>query len=323
MNRERIISLLGSDWTAFEELAGRRLHSGIGILDSVNTSLWSNSGKKLRPMVSLLMAGALGGINSDSVSYAAACEVLHNATLLHDDVADDSATRRGKPTLSAIMGPHSAVLVGDFWLSKAVELIICTRHQNEATPMFSRTLSDLAEGEMFQLEKASSADTTEQDYLRIVCCKTASLFETASKTAALSADASPALIDAAGRYGRAIGIAFQIKDDIFDYGAAPEIGKPVGSDIREGKITMPLLGAFLNAPSEEARIRALVADIRQHPGACTEIHDFVLANGGLEYAASRLGDFVAEALDALEPLPASEYKSALEGIARYNAIRTV
>ena len=323
MSRDEAISLLGSNWTAFEEIVGRKLHSGIGILDSVNSSLWSNSGKKLRPMVSLLMAGALGGINEESVAYAAACEILHNATLLHDDVADDSATRRGKPTLSALMGPRNAVLVGDFWLSKAVELIIGTRHQDDAIPMFSRTLSDLAEGEMLQLEKAASADTTEQDYLRIVCCKTASLFETACKTAALSTGASPAMMDAASQYGTATGIAFQIRDDIFDYGTTPQIGKPVGSDIREGKITLPLLGAFLNAPSEEARIRAMVADIRQHPDSCAEIHDFVLANGGLEYAAARLDDFVAEGLRALEAMPSSEHKQALEGVARYNAIRTV
>lgn len=323
MTRDAIISLLGSNWTAFEETVGRKLHSGIGLLDSINESLWSNSGKKLRPMLALLTAGALGGINQDSIQFAAACEVLHNATLLHDDVADKSATRRGKPTLAALMGPGNAVLVGDYWLSKAVELILGTRHQNDAIPLFSRTLSDLAEGEMIQLEKAASADTTEQDYLKIVCCKTASLFETACKTAALSADAPAGLVDAASRFGTATGIAFQIRDDIFDYGDAPQIGKPVGSDLREGKITLPLLGAFRNAPAQEARIREKVAGIAQHPEAETDIHDFVLANGGLEYAASRLEDFVREAIDALDAFPESEYKSALESLARYNAIRTV
>ncbi|MBO4455983.1 MAG: polyprenyl synthetase family protein [Bacteroidales bacterium] len=323
MTRDAIISLLGSNWTAFEETVGRKLHSGIGMLDSVNESLWSNSGKKLRPMIALLTAGALGGINPDSIQYAAACEVLHNATLLHDDVADKSATRRGKPTLAALMGPGNAVLVGDYWLAKAVELILGTKHQNRTIPFFSRTLSDLAEGEMIQLEKAASADTTEQDYLRIVCCKTASLFETACKTAAISSDASANLEDAASRFGKATGIAFQIKDDIFDYGAAPQIGKPVGSDLREGKITLPLLGAFKNAPEQEARIREMVSGIAKDPDAVAEIHGFVLANGGLEYAAARLQDFVQEALDALGAFPESEYKSALEGLARYNAIRTV
>ena len=323
MTRESIISLLGSNWTAFEKTVGRKLHSGIGLLDSVNGSLWGNSGKKLRPMLALLTAGALGGINSDSINYAAACEMLHNATLLHDDVADNSATRRGKPTLASLMGPRSAVLVGDYWLSKAVELVLGTEHQNQAIKLFSHTLSDLAEGEMIQLEKAASADTTEEDYLRIVCCKTASLFETACKAAAIAADASAGLVEAAGQYGTATGIAFQIRDDIFDYGAAPEIGKPVGSDLREGKITMPLLGALRNAPAQEARIRGMVAGIAQNPGAVAEIHDFVLANGGLEYAEERLDAFVDEALGALEAFPESEYKSALEGLARYNAIRTV
>ena len=323
MTRNDVISLLGSNWTAFEEMVAGKLHSGIALLDSVNKSIWSNSGKKLRPMISLLTGGALGGINEDNVRYAAACEILHNATLLHDDVADNSATRRGKPTLAALMGPDKAVLVGDFWLSKAVELIIDTKHRSLAVPLFSRTLSDLAEGEMLQLEKAATADTTEQDYLRIVYCKTASLFETACKTAAIAVEVSEKLIDAARRYGMATGIAFQIRDDIFDYGTAPEIGKPVGSDLREGKITMPLLGALKNAPSEEARIRGMVAGIAENPDAVSEIHDFVLGGGGLEYAAARLDDFIQEALDALCEFPESEFKSALEGLARYNAIRTV
>ncbi|MBR4809229.1 MAG: polyprenyl synthetase family protein [Bacteroidales bacterium] len=323
MSRDEIITLLGSDWTAFEDIAGRKLHSGIALLDSVNSSIWGNSGKKLRPMISLLMAAALGRINTDSVHYAAACEILHNATLLHDDVADNSATRRGKPTLSALMGPGSAVLVGDFWLSKAVDLVVGTRHQTDAIPVLSRTLSDLAEGEMLQLEKAGTADTTEEDYLRIVFCKTASLFEASCRTAAISVDAGPEMLLAAGRYGVATGIAFQIRDDIFDYGTESGIGKPVGSDLREGKITLPLLGALRNAPAEEARIRGMVAGIRENPSACEEIRSFVLANGGLEYASSRLDGFVAEALDALGAIPGSAYKSALEGIARYNAVRTV
>ena len=186
MSREEVIRLIGTPWTDVQDYIRRVLSSDIGILNSVNASIVDNSGKQLRPMLSLLVAGALGRVNEDSNRFAAASELLHNATLLHDDVVDESSTRRGRPTISALMGPTAAVLVGDFWLSKAVEAIVGTRHQNEAIPVYSKTLTNLSEGEMLQMEKASSADTTEEDYLRIVYCKTASLFESTCSAAALS-----------------------------------------------------------------------------------------------------------------------------------------
>lgn len=320
MKREEVITLLGSDWTAVQERIRGALASGIGLLSDVNDSLIANSGKQLRPMLGLLVAGALGSVCPDSISYAAASELLHNATLLHDDVVDESSTRRGKPTLSALMGPTAAVLVGDYWLAKAVDTIVGSTHQDEVIPLYSRTLSNLSEGEMLQLEKASKADTTEEDYLRIVYCKTASLFEATCAAAAVSVDAPEPLRQAAARYGAAIGMAFQIKDDIFDYGDPLQIGKPVGSDLRERKITLPLLGALRNSP-REAEVRALVAAIPEHPKNCAEVHAFVLGNGGLEYAAQRLGDYVNEALSALEAFPPSERRDVLAEFARYNAIR--
>ncbi|MBR4826537.1 MAG: polyprenyl synthetase family protein [Bacteroidales bacterium] len=322
MNREEIISLLGSDWTAFESTVRSKLHSGIDILDKVNDSLLANSGKRLRPMLALLMAGAMGGSNQDSINYAAASELLHNATLFHDDVADKSATRRGKPTLASLMGADKAVLIGDYWLSKAVELVVATAHHNEVTPLYARTLSLLAEGEMLQLQKAGTADTTEQDYLRIIYSKTASLFETTCHAAAIAVNAPSLMADAAALYGAATGMAFQIRDDIFDYGASGDIGKPVGSDIKEGKITLPLLGVLRGSPEEE-RIRGLVAGIADHPEDSEQIRNFVLAGGGIEYATRRLNDYVNEALDALEAFPPSAHKDALAELARFNAIRTV
>lgn len=320
MSREEVIRLLGNSWTEVQDYIRRALSSDIGILNNVNASIIGNSGKQLRPILSLLVAGALGRVNEDSIRFAAASELLHNATLLHDDVVDESSTRRGMPTISALMGPKAAVLVGDFWLSKAVEAIVGARHQNEAIPVYSKTLTNLSEGEMLQMEKASAADTTEEDYLRIVYCKTASLFESTCSAAALSVDAPDELIQAAARYGASVGIAFQIKDDIFDYGDPSAIGKPVGSDLKERKITMPLLGALKGSP-REAEIRALVASIPNNPGNCELIHAFALENGGLEYASARLGDFVEDALQALEAFPPSPQKEALESFARYNAIR--
>ena len=320
MSREEVIRLIGTPWTEVQEYIGRVLASDVDILQRVNSSILSNSGKQLRPMLGLLVAGALGSVNQDSIRFAAASELLHNATLLHDDVVDESSTRRGRPTISALMGPTAAVLVGDFWLSKAVEAIVGTRHQDEAIPLYSKTLVDLSEGEMLQMEKASTADTTEKDYLRIVYCKTASLFEATCSAAALSVDASAELMQAAAQFGSAIGIAFQIRDDIFDYGDPAAIGKPVGADLRECKITMPLLGALRSTP-RATEIRRLVAGIPKNPGNCDIIHKFVIENGGLEYAMGRLDNYIDQALQALEAFPATPQREALESFARYNAIR--
>lgn len=322
MNVGDIITLLGADWMGCDSLIRDSLRSDIGLLNSINDSTLSNPGKRLRPMLALLVARCLGGANEDSLHYAAAVELLHNATLFHDDVADRSSMRRGRPTLAALQGPNAAVLVGDYWLARAVDLIIDTTHRTDAFKKFSSVLSNLAEGEMLQLEKAFEADTTEEDYLRIIYCKTASLFETACVTAALSVDAPKALCDAASRFGVATGLAFQIRDDIFDYLGDERIGKPVGIDLKEQKITLPLLGALKNT-RDEAAFRAKVRDIREHPEYCSELHSFVLENGGIEYAKRRLDDFISEALEALEAFPPSPQKDALAEIARYNAIRKV
>lgn len=320
MNREEVIKMLGTDWSRYEALVGEGLRSDIDLLNRLNSSILSNSGKQLRPMLSLLTGRICGGVNDDTLHCAAATEMLHNATLIHDDVADESSLRRGRPTLSALIGPSSAVLVGDFWLSRAVGMIIGTGHQDQVILLMARTLSDLAEGEMLQLQKASSADTTEEDYMRIVYCKTASLFESACRSAAICADAPQELVDAAGRYARATGIAFQIRDDIFDYWDEANIGKPVGIDLKEQKITMPMLGALRNV-SDPGRYRDMVRQIPDHPEYCEELHRFVVENGGVEYATGRLDDFINEALETLELFPPSEEREVLAMLARYNAIR--
>lgn len=320
MNREEVIKMLGADWSRYEALVGEGLRSDNDLLNRLNSSILSNSGKQLRPMLSLLIGRICGGVNDDTLHCAAATEMLHNATLIHDDVADESSLRRGRPTLSALIGPSSAVLVGDFWLSRAVGMIIGTGHQDQVILLMARTLSDLAEGEMLQLQKASSADTTEEDYMRIVYCKTASLFESACLSAAICADAPQELVDAAGRYARATGIAFQIRDDIFDYWDEANIGKPVGIDLKEQKITMPMLGALRNV-SDPGRYRDMVRQIPDRPGYCDELHRFVLDNGGVEYATGRLDVFINEALEALELFPPSEEREVLAMLARYNAIR--
>ena len=323
--RSAILEYLGDDWTRTEELISSSLSSDISLLNATNGSILSHSGKKLRPLLTLLMARACGGgvVTPDSIKFAAAVELLHNATLLHDDVADGSEVRRGVPTVASLLGNTPSVLVGDFWLVKAVETVLSAeRHSAEVTRHFSCTLSNLAEGEMFQLEKASTGDTSVDDYMRIIYAKTASLFEAACVSAAISVDAPKEMEAAAKLYAVNLGLAFQIKDDILDY-EGQDIGKPVGQDIRERKITMPLLGAIHNASGEEGvRARALVCGVEEHPQNVGKILDFVRSNGGIGYATDRLHELCGEAIKALDAIPDGQAKEYLKELAIFTADRS-
>ncbi len=327
MDIKAIKEYLGVDWLAVQNQIASSLKSDIGLLNATNDSILSHSGKQLRPMLSLLMAKACSGgkVSDDTVKYAAASELLHNATLLHDDVADDSDKRRGVPTIMSLMGPAVSVLVGDYWLVKAMELVMDSSDESpRVMKIFAKTLSDLAEGEMLQLQKAQKGDTDEGDYLRIIYNKTASLFEAACVSAAISVGASDEIIKAAKDYAVALGLAFQIKDDILDYAGTDAVGKPLGADILEQKITMPLLGALANAGEEvEEQIRKKIADIVSHPEYRDEIVQFVKDNAGLDYAVSRLDAYVEAAVGALDMFPESEAKASLVELAYFTANRAM
>lgn len=325
MDIKAIKEYLGADWLAVQNQIASSLKSDIGLLNSTNDSILSHSGKQLRPMLTLLMCKTCSSaaVSDAAVKYAAASELLHNATLLHDDVADQSDKRRGVPTIMSLMGPAVSVLVGDYWLVKAMELILdAGDDSSRVMKIFAKTLSDLAEGEMLQLQKAQKGDTDESDYLRIIYNKTASLFEAACVSAAIAAGASDEMISAAKDYSVALGIAFQIKDDILDYAGTEAVGKPLGADILEQKITMPLLGALANAGEEKAaQIRKKVSDILDHPEYRDEIVTFVKENGGLEYAVSRLNEYVKAAVSALSVFEESQAKDSLVGLAHFTADR--
>lgn len=327
MDIKSLIEFLGADWHAVKERIRASLKSDIDLLNSTNDSILSHSGKQMRPMLSLLMARACndGVANDVTVAYAAASDLLHNATLLHDDVADGSLKRRGEPTIMSLMGPSVSVLVGDYWLVKAMELILTVADGgSRVMKIFSKTLSDLAEGEMLQLQKAQNGDTTEEDYLRIIYNKTASLFEAACVSAALSVGADEEQIQAAKAYAVALGLAFQIQDDILDYSGTDAVGKPLGADVLEQKITMPLLGALASVPEEEAlRVRKMVKDIAGHPEYRDVILTFVRENAGIDYAVSQLDRYVSEAVAALDVLPDSEAKKYLVDLAYYTAKRAM
>ena len=327
MDIKEVKEYVGADWTAVQERIAASLHSDIKLLDKTNESILSHSGKQLRPLLTVLFARACAGgaITEATIRYASAAELLHNATLLHDDVADGSDKRRGVPTIMSLMGPSISVLIGDYWLVKALDLILSDAPSDSVVlKIFSKTLSALAEGELLQLQKAQNGDTVEADYLRIIYNKTASLFEAACVSAALSVEAPEHMQKAAREYSVALGNAFQIQDDILDYCGSDSVGKPLGVDILEQKITIPLLGAFANvSEQEEVRVRALVNDIVGHPEHKDEIVEFVKANKGLDYARRRLNEYVDEAVSALEVLPDSQEKNFLVQLAYFTARRNM
>jgi octaprenyl-diphosphate synthase len=326
MDIKSVREYLGKDWEAVKEKIETSLMSDIALLNATNSSILSNSGKQLRPLLALLVARACSGhqISEATIRYAAAAELLHNATLLHDDVADNSDQRRGVPTIMSLMGPSVSVLVGDYWLVKAMEMILGSSEEDHmVTKIFSKTLSDLAEGEMLQLQKAQNGDTVQDDYLRIIYSKTASLFEAACVSAAISVNASEEYMTAARNYAVALGIAFQIKDDILDYSGTESVGKPLGVDILEQKITMPLLGAIAHAPAQESRIRGLVKGIVDHPEYRDEIVTFVKENSGIEYAVRQLDKYVEKAVEALSVLPLCRERALLEDLAYFTAKRVM
>lgn len=322
----QILESLHPYMTRVERLIVDALKTDIGLLDITNKSIRERPGKMLRPILAILSAGATGGINDDTLRFAAAAELLHNATLLHDDVVDGATQRRGAPTVASLLDGRAAVLVGDFWLVKCMQVVLSAdKSTDRVIRIFSKTLSDLAEGELLQMEKASKGDTTEAEYLRIIYCKTASLFETAVVSAAVSAQASDAVTDALRNYAVNLGIAFQVKDDIFDYeSSSGGLGKPVGIDLLEQKITLPLLCALESVTPEEASVvRRKVASIAVNPALATEVRAFVFAHDGVDKASKKLQFYIEKAISCLEILSDSPEKLYLASLARYVGDRNV
>jgi len=320
MDIKDIADYLERDLDSVRRLMADSLCTDVPLLDEVNKGILKHAGKQLRPMTALLIARACNGgcVKDPSICYAAAAELLHNATLLHDDVVDDSPQRRGRPTTQALVGRKASVLVGDFWLVRVMDAIM---HYDPAdrrvSRVFSRTFSDLAEGEMLQLQKAETGDTCIDDYRKIIFCKTASLFEAACQTAAISVGAPLEMESAAKDYGKYFGMAFQIKDDILDYDGG-DIGKPVGMDLMEQKMTLPLLGAFERCGSEqEKKVREKLRGIQSHPEYAAEICTFVHENGGVTYAYDCLGEYAEKAVKVLDAFPDSRDKELLKSLAGY------
>lgn len=324
-NINEIQSALGKEWTDLRSYIREILDSEIGLLNRINEHLFLSSGKMLRPLLSLLVSRACGANNpSVSLVCAAASEMIHTATLLHDDVVDESMYRRGKITVNALFSPGASLLMGDFWLARAIKLIVSHKCDYRIISLFSQTIEDLAEGEMLQMQRADDCTTTFDDYTAIIYRKTASLFISSMCTVAVAEGASKEVEEGIRKFAHCLGISFQMRDDILDYSATIQDGKDVGSDLAERKITLPLLCAFENCPEKEGYIRSLIRDIDVTKGAdqtrnteiIKEVRQYVLDNDGVQSAKLRLNDYISTSVDSLSVLPDTPYRGYIASIAQ-------
>lgn len=298
------------------------MRSKVLLLDKITSYIVKRKGKQMRPLFVFLTAGASGAsITEATYRGAALIELLHTATLVHDDVIDNSNYRRGFFSINALWKNKIAVLVGDYLLGKG--LLLSLDHEDyELLRIVSNAVKEMSEGELLQNEKSKKLDITEEVYYDVIRQKTASLIQACCKVGASSAGASQETVDKMSEFGLKVGMAFQIKDDLFDYGTY-EIGKPTGIDIQERKITLPLIYALRNASSsEKSRILKLVKSSGKKNKNVKEVIEFVKKSEGIDYAVSVMQQFYDDALTILDDLPDSEYKKSLSSLVKFTVDRT-
>lgn len=313
--------LLQTDLAALDQLIRHRLRSEIALVNTVSEYIIASGGKRLRPVLLMLVARALDARQhcntpgSWHVQLAAVVEFIHTATLLHDDVVDESELRRGRQTANAAFGNAASVLVGDFLYSRAFQMMVEVDRMR-VMQVLSDATNIIAEGEVLQLMNCNDPDVDEARYLQVIRYKTARLFEASARLGAILNDAPPALEEAAAEYGRRIGTAFQLVDDILDYEGNPaDIGKNVGDDLREGKPTLPLIHLMQNGSPTE-RMLARQAIEQGETQAFDQILSAVQHSGALDYARSKAAQETEAAQAALEAFAPSPYTDALRAIAR-------
>jgi octaprenyl-diphosphate synthase len=301
---------------AVDQLIIDELRSDVILINEIGRYIISNGGKRLRPMLLLLAAKALGGVSDNHLILAAVIEFIHTATLLHDDVVDESELRRGNQTANAVWGNAASVLVGDYLYSSAFEMMVRTDNMR-VMGILSKTTTAIAEGEVLQLLNCNNPQTTEAKYLEVIARKTAILFSAATQLAAVISNASNEIETALASYGQHLGIAFQLIDDALDYQAtAEELGKNLGDDLAEGKPTLPLIYAIEHGTSEEADI--IIDAIKNgRRDAFNAVYEIITRTKAIEYTTDRADEEAQRAIDALNVLPKSEYKEALILLAKF------
>jgi octaprenyl-diphosphate synthase len=318
---EQLKQSLGSHWTGFSDFFRQALLSDIVLLNTINRYLLQHAGKQLRPLLTLLAAEMQGKITESTYLAASAVEMVHTCSLLHDDVIDNADERRGAPSVKALWRSNASVLTGDYWLSRIFHMVI-THREFRLLPWFSNCLVSLSEGELLQLEKVRQLNTTEADYLTIIGKKTASLLAVSMASGAITADAPPDVVQQLYDVGYQMGLAFQIRDDIFDYHKTNLLGKPTGNDLREQKLTLPLLHA-LSQTDEATRAKVLgwVKSVAGSSRHYAKIITFVKTHHGMEYATTVLQQRVEKAKEILYSFPENEGRNKLIGLVDFLAVR--
>lgn len=303
-------TLVASDMAEVDQVIHRRLASEVVLVNQISHYIVNAGGKRVRPMLLLLIARALGCDSPQRHELAAVVEFIHTATLLHDDVVDESDLRRGRKTANALFGNAASVLVGDFLYSRAFQMMVST-NRLRVMDVLAEATNVIAEGEVLQLMNMHDPDISVDDYLKVIEYKTAKLFEASARLGAVLMDAPKDLEEACASYGRTLGTAFQLIDDLLDYeGSTAELGKNIGDDLREGKPTLPLLVAMQRGTAEQRdliREAIIHGEVERMP----QIVDIVKATGALEATREAALAQAELAKQCLTELPASEFKDAL------------
>jgi len=317
-----LVQATQKDMELVNELILSRSDSHVELVPQLARYLIKAGGKRLRPMLTLISARMFSEKQGFQVNYAAAVEFMHNATLLHDDVVDESEMRRGQPAARKVWGNQASVLVGDFLLGQAFLMMVETGDL-EALKVLSRAAAIIAEGEVLQLSKARDLATNEQDYSRIIDAKTATLFEAATEVGAMAGNAPEQHRKALARYGRELGLAFQLVDDALDYGGVRGVlGKNTGDDLREGKMTLPVIIALAQADeNERATITAALGDGQLDAGTFKQVLAIINSYGGLKTTLERAHAHAATARETLDDLPASLMRTILADMSDYCVAR--
>lgn len=320
MTVKEILAPIETEMQLFEVRFHESMKSKVPLLDKITHYIIRRKGKQMRPMFLFLTAKMLGEVNDKTYQSASLVELLHTATLVHDDVVDDANERRGFFSVNALWKNKIAVLVGDYMLSRV--LLHSIENENiRALQIVARAVREMSEGELLQIEKARKLDITEEVYFEVIRQKTASLIATVCEAAAASVDRED-MAPTMRQFGELVGLAFQIKDDIFDYGTPGNIGKPTGNDIRERKMTLPLIYALANSDRDVRK--ELMNIVKRHNEEKKYVNraiELVIAAGGIEYAHKRMIELKTEALDLIKDVPDSPAKRSLVGLVEYTVAR--
>ena len=304
----------------FELKFRQSMKSKVMLLDKIMDYIIKRKGKQIRPLFVFLTAGIIGNINEATHRGAALIELLHTASLVHDDVVDNAHYRRGFFSINALWKNKIAVLVGDFLLSKGL-LLSLKNDDFGLLRIVSNAVQQMSEGELLQMEKARKLDITEELYYEVIRQKTASLITSCCEVGASSGGGTEEEISKMGTFGTNVGMAFQIKDDLFDYENAA-IGKPTGIDIRERKMTLPVIYALKQSSSSEvATIKKMISDSEKKSTNVKKVIEFVVAKGGIDYATKKMNDFLSEAIAILKTYPDSVYRNSLEQLLAFTIDR--